>query len=88
MVPEIGITPASEFFYFICDQHFDRLPQLFLKETCVKAHTGEHIFDIIKHGPTKLKYGGVFGYANYNVESNNSVIELKEKLNLSPQLIA
>ena len=33
-------------------------------------------------------YVGDFGYVNYNVESNNSTIELKEKLNLSPQLIA
>ena len=88
MVPKIGITPTSEFFYFICDQHLDRLPQLFLKEPCVKTHTCEHSFGVTKHGPTKLMYVGDFGYANYNVESNNSTIELKEKLNLSPQLIA
>ncbi len=88
MVPKIGVTPTSEFLYFICDQHLDRLPQLFLKKPCVKTHTREHIFGVNKHGATKLVYEGYFVYANNNVESNNSTIELKEKLNLSPQLIA
>ncbi len=87
MVPEIGITPTSEFLYFFCDQHFDRLPQLLLKEPRVKTHTREYGFDIIQHGST-INVLVVTGYADCNVESTNSVTELKEKLDLSPQLRA
>jgi hypothetical protein len=45
----IGITPVFELLHFIRYQHFDSFPQLFFKESGVKTHPSEYLFDIIEH---------------------------------------
>jgi hypothetical protein len=45
----IGVTPVFELLHFIRYQHFDSFPQLFFKESGVKTHTCEYLFDIIEH---------------------------------------
>jgi len=86
MVPKIGVAPISQFLNFLRNQQFDCLPQLFLKEPGVKTHTGEHCFGVIEHVSNKLSTYGKRD-PRYNDESTISINELKENLNLSPQLL-
>jgi hypothetical protein len=49
-IPKSGVTPAFEFINFIGYQHLHSLPQLFLKQKCIKAHLCENGLYIIQHG--------------------------------------
>jgi hypothetical protein len=69
----IGITPVSELLHLIRYQHFDSFPQLFLKETGVKTHPCEYLFDIIEHLHFKNLVLNYYRLPQFNDESNKTV---------------
>jgi hypothetical protein len=69
----IGITPIFELLHLIGYQDFDSFPQLFLKETSVKAHPREDLFDIIEHLHFKKFSLNCNRLLQFNDESNKTV---------------